>query len=275
MGDELTNEAVPARLPEVEPEPEITPAVFPTASRPAALALTEDVVISLQKTAGNARVCRLLAGGDDDALPGQVTVGRRLWRAASAPEKAAVSAEAEEQMRADVDFIVAKLQEELLTASEEQLIVARIERWDEADHRALVDQGAHGTPHLDRLLFLLKTRVFTRSTASSFWIEQSANAFDELWRELEDDRLSAFRRLVGRSEKHATSGPASGPTENFWSTMGKQEAMGALGIVKGLVMGATGSSTRVRAASRASSRPSAWMPPTRRRWPSGSASSTT
>jgi hypothetical protein len=143
---------------------------------------------------------------------------------------------AEEAIAADVDFIVAKLQEELLTAAEEQQIVDRLERWAGADGAA----GGGATPQLDRMLLRLKTRVFTRSTASSFWIEQHVNAFDELWRELEDDRGARFAAIVARSARQAASGPASGPAENFWATMGKQEAMGGLGIVKGMVMGATG-----------------------------------
>ena len=83
-------------------------------------------------------------------------------------------------------------------------------------------------------------RAFTRSTASSFWIEQTVNAFNKLWREFEDERLAQFRAIVGRSQGQRASGPASVPAENFWGTMGKQEAMGLLGAMKGLVMGATG-----------------------------------
>lgn len=221
-----------------------------------------EVVKGLQRTVGNYSVTRMLAPSagrsavDAPATPSAEPLGQPLARCVKARRVArattvgappggpasseAISPEVEEQMRGDVDFIVSKLQEELLTPGEEQQIVTRIEHWDMADHRRLVDTGAPGTPHLDKLLFLLKTRTFTRSTASSFWIEQHANAFDELWRELEDDRLTQFSVIVARSRKHAAAGPSSGPTENFWSTMGKQEAMGALGIVKGLVMGATG-----------------------------------
>lgn len=201
-----------------------------------------EVVNDMQRTVGNRAVTRMLMGHTARSAVARAPSARAPTTGPGPPgsQHEGITPEEEEQMRGDVDFIVSKLREELLTAGEEQQILDRIDHWDMADHRALVDQGQPGTPHIDRLLYLLKTRVFTRSTASSFWIEQHANAFDELWRELEDDRLSAFSAIVARSKKQAATGPSSGPTENFWSTMGKQEAMGALGIVKGLVMGATG-----------------------------------
>lgn len=177
----------------------------------------------------------LIAATQAPASPAATPTGGK-----AGDERAAVTPEDEQAMRADVDFLVAKLREELLTQGEEREMLACIERWDARDLRWQSDTRTPGTPYLDRLLFLLKTRTFTRSTASSGWIEQHVNAFDELWRELEDDRLTRFAAIVSHSHKQAASGPSSGPAENFWKTMGKQEAMGGLGFVKGLVMGATG-----------------------------------
>src|SRR6185503_13424715 len=79
-----------------------------------------------------------------------------------------------------------------------------------------------------------------RATLASMWQPQYVNAYDELWRELEGANLEAFRGLVSRSREQKTAGPESGPAENAWATIGKKETMGMLGLVKGLVMGATG-----------------------------------
>ena len=195
------------------------------AARLLPLAPQASAVLALQRSAGNHAVSALLsrAAAAADAPPGDTSAGETK-----------VSAETEAEMRTDVDVIVETLREELITAGEEQQMLDRIAKWERADPPG----GA--TPHLDKLLLLLKMRAFTRSTASSFWIEQTVNAFDELWREFEDERLAQFRAIVGRSQGQRASGPASGPAANFWGTMGKQEAMGLLGAMKGLVMGATG-----------------------------------
>jgi hypothetical protein len=196
--------------------------------------LTPAHVIALQRSAGNAAVTRYLqrAAAATTPPPAETTPGAGEASGVPSPEDVAA-------MREDVDFIVAKLGEELLTASEEAQIVARLNRWDRLDEQHIAG-SAQGTPYVDKILLLLKTRSFPRATLSSMWQDQYVNAFDELWRELEDDRLISFSAIVARSQGQKAAGPASGPAENAWATIGKKEAMGMLGLVKGLVMGATG-----------------------------------
>jgi len=175
-------------------------------------------ILSLQRTAGNQAVSRAIADG-------------RLARAPSAPTaRAELSPQVVESMRRDIDVIVELLSEQILTSSEEARIVATAKRY------ADLDAGAQpsGTPHLDKFLLMLKTRTFPRSTARSGWVEQWVNAFDTCWHELEGKNLTDFAAIVGGSAKQGASGPESVPSENLWSTLGKHEAMGVWGILKGL-----------------------------------------
>jgi hypothetical protein len=76
--------------------------------------------------------------------------------------------------------------------------------------------------------------VFSRRTARSGWIEQWMNAYDTCWHELEGDNRTEFSALVARSGKHGTAGPETEQEESLYSVLGKQEAMGVWGTLKGL-----------------------------------------
>jgi hypothetical protein len=186
-----------------------------TQERPAptpATAAGPEGVLALQRTAGNQAVAGVLArapaapaagvaeGGDLDSLEAR-------WIAE------------------DVDEIVGLLREQILSSSEEARIVAIARRWGS------LTPGAP-TTRLDRFLLALRMRVFTRRTARSGWVEQHVNAYDTIWHELEDSNLAAFRELVAPS-KHGGA-PGSGPSENLWATLGKHEAMGVWGMLKGM-----------------------------------------
>lgn len=168
-------------------------------------------VLALQRTAGNQAVTSVLgraaatepateAGGDLESLEAR-------WIAE------------------DVEEIVGLLREQILSSSEEARIVAIARRWG-----SLAPGTA--TTRLDRFLLALRMRVFTRRTARSGWIEQHVNAYDTIWHELEDENLAAFSELVAPS-KHGGA-PGSGPSENLWATLGKHEAMGVWGMLKGM-----------------------------------------
>jgi hypothetical protein len=121
----------------------------------------------------------------------------------------------------DVETIAGLLKRQTLWASDERKIVAIFER-----HQ--------GTPALAKLIEKLKRKVLTRATARSAWQDTWVNAWDTLFYELEDSRLETFKSIVGQSA------PSGANSENFWSTLGEQEAIGVTGAVKGLSSGAAG-----------------------------------
>jgi hypothetical protein len=173
-------------------------------------------LLALQRSAGNQAVSALLSRQPADTA------------AALVPDA---------QMDADVEFICAKLKEQILTADEEQEIVDVVRRWADSDTDALI-RGQESQGQLDRFVLKLKVRAITRSTArSAFFFETTVNAFDTLFHELEDERLAEFRRLLLRSRRYAGAGPESDPSENVWSTVGRQELIGMFGMMKGLSTG--------------------------------------
>jgi hypothetical protein len=159
-------------------------------------------VLSLQRSAGNRAVTQLLQ-----------SVAR-----APALDEAAIDR--------DVEAIAALLKQQALWASDERRIVSIFER-----HQ--------GTPGLNRLIGKLKGKVIVRATARSAWQDTWVNAWDTLFYELEDSRLETFRSIVASGSKHAAA-PERANSENFFSTLGEQEAIGMMGAVKGLSTGAAG-----------------------------------
>jgi hypothetical protein len=145
------------------------------------------------------------------------------------------------EMARDVERIVERLREQILDPQEEWEIVGLVRKWAAADARHRERSGYGGSDHLDRFLTALKLRSYSRRTARSGWLEpQYAIAYDDLWHELEGERLDAFGALVAQSRREATAGPGSGPSENVWATVGWQEAIGLWGMLKGMGTGAAG-----------------------------------
>jgi len=76
-------------------------------------------------------------------------------------------------MDADVNFIAAKLKEQVLTADEERSIVDLVRKWADSDTDAII-RGERPAGDLDRFIFKLRVRVVTRSTArSAFFFDTS------------------------------------------------------------------------------------------------------
>ncbi len=200
------------------------PEALPEPAPAAPHAAPAELVLSLQRSAGNQAVGAMLAREPEGAAA-----------TATAPVP-----ETEAQMDADVNLIASKLQEQILTASEEQSIVDLVRKWADVDTDAII-RGEHSAGALDRFIFKLKVRVVTRSTArSAFLFDTSVNVFDTLFHELEDGRLTEFRGLLVRSNKYAGAGPESEPSENVWATVGRQELIGLFGMMKGLSTGLAG-----------------------------------
>src|SRR5918994_520196 len=99
---------------------------------PAPHATPAEVVLSLQRSAGNQAVRALLAREPE---------GAAATTTAPVPET-------EAQMDADVNFIAAKLQEQILTASEEQSIVDLVRKWADVDTDAII-RGERSAGALD------------------------------------------------------------------------------------------------------------------------------
>lgn len=211
-------EAVP------EPSPPAAPArtgepVWTASRRPA---LSAAMVLRLQAGAGNAAVAATLAR-QAPASPG-----------ATAPVPAV-----DAQMDADVEAIAAKLKEQVLDAEDEQEVVGLIAKWADSDAVA-AGHGHAPAGALDRFLTKLKLRPVTRATMRSAFVDTTVNAFDSLFHELEDDRLARFEALLARSSGYKGAKPVSGPSENVWATIGRQELIGMFGMMKGLSTGLAG-----------------------------------
>jgi hypothetical protein len=183
--------------------------------------LPSDSLLGLQQLAGNAGVAALVAPAQ---TPG--------------PARPHIGPETEAVMHDQINQIVEMFQEMWLSASQEEKIVGFVETYANLDETYQKETGYAGTDNLDRFLFFLKIRSYLHSTFSSVGIEQTYNTYDQMWRELKDSRLERFKAIVAKSRKQATSGPeAQGPEAFDWAKLGKQEGMGAWGILKGISSG--------------------------------------
>ena len=138
----------------------------------------------------------------------------------------------------DVGRIVSTLQSQWLTAEDEREIVEIIAKWSRADDEWEAKTSYQGTDHLDLLLLLLKTRAYTRKTVRTAWVDHTSSPVDDLYHDLEGDRLAAFAAIVSKSKTQSESGPLGEEAENIWATLGKEEAIGLFGILKGMGTGA-------------------------------------
>lgn len=187
--------------------------------------------------AGRAPAVPVIAG-----TPGAPAVQRQVVgaRGQARERRAEIAPEVVQEMKQDVERIVGRLRQQVLLSSQEWEIVGLVRKWAAADASDRERTGHGRTDHLDRFLAELKRRVYSRSTARSGWVEQWATAYDDLWHELEDERLEAFKELVGTSRAQASTGPESQRTANLWGVLGKQEAIGLWGMLKGMGTGAAG-----------------------------------
>lgn len=182
----------------------------------AAESVRQRAALALQRYGGNRAVQRAVSA-PAAAAPGE-------GRASASPITPAVEA----QMRADVEQIVALLRQQWMNNTDERVAVSYLRKWDR-----------QGPAFLDRFVLLLQMRSFARRRARNAWIEQHALVYDDLWRDLEGDRLEEFKALVAKS-KHHTAGPALEQEESAWSYVGKREAIGFWGVLKGLGTTLTG-----------------------------------
>lgn len=138
-------------------------------------------------------------------------------------------------MHEDVETIVARLKQQVLIASEEQEIVDLVQTWADWDE-SYARSGGTGTPFLDKFLFLLKVRTFSRSTARTMFGlagDEWLNAYDGLFYELEDERLVEFRSLIRRS-REGSGQPGAKQMQTVYGYVGKRVLLGFGGILKNM-----------------------------------------
>ena len=139
--------------------------------------------------------------------PPAATSATPVQRRVDGPLPPAISSGMLAIMRSDVDRIAAILKQQMILEADERAILAIVAKWAGADEHYRAISGYEGTDYLDRFLVQLKMQTYTRSTARSLWVEQTGLVFDDLWHELEGERLGEFRALLARSRRESTSGP--------------------------------------------------------------------
>lgn len=144
------------------------------------------------------------------------------------------------EMSRDVEIVVARLREQVLTADEKQELVNLVCAWADRDtaHRA----AGGGTPFLDRFLTMLRLRVFSRGTArTAFGLggNEWLSAYDGLEYELGGPRLDRFHALVALSHADAMAGPAEPQGQSVYGFVGRRLGLGAVGIIKQLGLALT------------------------------------
>ncbi|MDQ0617407.1 hypothetical protein [Arthrobacter globiformis] len=143
-------------------------------------------------------------------------------------------------MQEDVDEARDALTGKWVSDEDETKALRRVEKWAARDESHRSRTGYDGTDYLDKFLLLLKTRIVSVSGVRTAGVEQMMNVFDLYHDELGGARLSEFKRLVALSRRQATSGRTSERPESALSFVSKREALGAMGMVKGLSTSAAG-----------------------------------
>lgn len=156
------------------------------------------------------------------AVDAQPTAG-----APARPQRPVINDDALEMMDEDVDEVRAALTGAHVSDDEEALALRRVQKWDGWDAAYGERTGYHGSDYLDKFLFKLKMKTFTIG-----WNEEWTNAYDQMFHELEDERLQEFKQILAKSKKQGTSGPGSERMESLTSYIGKRELAAGMGIVK-------------------------------------------
>jgi hypothetical protein len=145
-----------------------------------------------------------------------------------------IDPDAAAQMRQDVETIVGFLRDGM-DNTQQRLVVSIARKW--ADRDTSVGANAAGSsarqrfPHLAKFMVLLQMRSYSRG---SWWRDAYGIAYDDLFSELKDDRLTEFTALAEKCDAAATAGPRMAEQDNLFSYIGKREAVGLWGMLKGM-----------------------------------------
>lgn len=140
-------------------------------------------------------------------------------------------------MKNDINKIVDILGEWVIDGGDENAILSYIKKWDNLDEQTNKQYGTNDTSFLDTFLFQLEMRGFWKGTARTAWIDFYTSVFDDLFRELEDERLVEFKRLLSKSKKYSGSQPKPLPPSFYKEVVGKtfrQYPAAATGFIAGV-----------------------------------------
>ena len=137
-------------------------------------------------------------------------VSGRPERSADQPQPLDIDAD----LHNDIGQMVAILRTDM-SLTDEKVVLLGVEKW------------AARPADFDKFLDLLKKRTFRFG-------EETESVYDALWNRLRMEQLARFKQLVARSTREKTSGPLIGPSEGVASYIGRREAMGLWGMLKGI-----------------------------------------
>jgi hypothetical protein len=157
----------------------------------------------------------------------------------NAPIKPSLTPEQKVVANQDAENIVTILTAGDPDPEQQAAIIGIMRNYQQMDDDYQNSTGYPGTTYLDYFLVRLKIASVLHSR---IWPLESetVNAFDDLWYRLEGSSLEAYRTIVASSQAERTAGPESKDVESFAQTMGKQEAMGMWGMLKGMGQGLAG-----------------------------------
>lgn len=142
-------------------------------------------------------------------------------------------------MQAEVERLVALLKKGVFDAAEQDRFLATTRSYVDLDKQAPQAGGTPASPHLDRWLGLLGSRSFPRSSFATAYQDIYAILTDAIRQECDPPRQAEFDRLVALSALHRGRSVEAAP-ENFWTMLGREEALGLRGMLKSMGTGAAG-----------------------------------
>lgn len=144
--------------------------------------------------------------------------------------------EVDAQLRKSVDVIAYQLKTQKWTSrSNRDFIIREVQYWCRRDDQHREATGQEGTPYLDRLLRMLKSRTVNMG---DFLADRHMLLYDALWHLLEHDEKGEYKALVKRSRTEGI--PPVGPGDTGLQGLGKSLAVSGLGFVQGASKGLAG-----------------------------------
>jgi len=110
-------------------------------------------------------------------------------------------------MKNDVNQIIEILKEWVIDTDDENKILSYIKKWNNLDEQINKQYGISDTSFLDTFISQMKMHSFWKGTARTAWVKFYTSVFDDLFRELEDDRLDEFKKLLSKSKRYSSSQP--------------------------------------------------------------------
>jgi hypothetical protein len=198
----------------------------PAAAVPVTRTSLEVLRRSAAVTVGGAGPASPVTGSDTESTPtGTADAGLATPR---------INPDAAAQMRQDVETIVGFLRDGM-NNTQQRLVVSIARKWADRDTGGAADPAGSSArqrfPHLAKFMVLLQMRSYSRG---SWWRDAYGIAYDDLFSELKDDRLTEFTALAEKCDAAATSGPRMAEQDNLFSYIGKREAVGLWGMLKGM-----------------------------------------